>query len=267
MRAAIEVADRLGLVVDDPVLIQETNNTIVWLRPNPAIAKVGTHAYSAETLVLEHDVAAALTVLGAPVVSPLLDVKPVRDPETGFVVTLWNRMDHDPNVVIDGKSVGRSLRQIHQGLSASNVPLPSFRVDLKRAQIALSDDARVGALAPGDRMFLRAAFAHLLAELNGFSFPEQGLHGDPAAGNFLMTAAGLRWIDFESASRGPLEWDLAFLSDDVRSTFKDVDFELLELLITLKNTFIATWCWVRARFPEMRRHAERHLDLVRSRWP
>ena len=31
MRAAIEVAAQLGLHVDDPVLIQETNHTVVWL--------------------------------------------------------------------------------------------------------------------------------------------------------------------------------------------------------------------------------------------
>ena len=41
MRAAINVASRLGLHADDPVLIQETNNTVVWLRPHPVIAKVG----------------------------------------------------------------------------------------------------------------------------------------------------------------------------------------------------------------------------------
>ena len=67
--------------------------------------------------------------------------------------------------------------------------------------------------------------------------------------------------------RGPLEWDLAFLSEGVRATFDQVDLPLLELLVTLKSTFISTWCWVQARFPEMRIQAERHLDLVRTRWP
>jgi hypothetical protein len=41
-RAAIEVAEELGLTLDGPLLIQETNNTVVWLRPYPIIAKVGT---------------------------------------------------------------------------------------------------------------------------------------------------------------------------------------------------------------------------------
>jgi aminoglycoside phosphotransferase (APT) family kinase protein len=266
MRAAIELATELGLHVDDPVLVQETNNTVVWLRPHAVIAKVGTHADSADRLILEHKVASALTAIGAPVVPPLANVQPSRDPDTGFMVTLWSRQDHDANVAIEANDVGRSLLQVHAGLAQSDVSLPSFRDGLRRAQGALWDDSRIAALATDDRVFLRTAFADLLIRLDGHAFPEQGLHGDPASGNYLMTPSGLRWIDFESACRGPLEWDLAFLSDDARAAFTDVDAQLLELLITLKSAFIATWCWVQARFPEMRNHGQRHLDLVRTRW-
>jgi hypothetical protein len=267
MRAAINVAGQLGLHVDDPVLVQETNNTVVWLRPRPVIAKVGTHADSADLLILEHDVVSALTAVGAPVAPPLADATPVRDSETGFVVTLWNRLYHDPNGALQDGEIRWSLNQVHEALSECIVPLPNFRVGLRRAQIALSDDARMSALAMDDRVLLRAAFTDLLGRLDHHSFSEQGLHGDPASGNYLVTPSGLRWIDFESACRGPLEWDLAFLPNGIRATFDQVDAPLLELLTTLKSTFIATWCWVQARFPDMRAHGERHLDLVRSRWP
>lgn len=33
-RAAVEVAERVGFSVEEPVLIQETNNTVGWLRPH-----------------------------------------------------------------------------------------------------------------------------------------------------------------------------------------------------------------------------------------
>ncbi len=249
------------------MLLQETNSTVVWLRPCPVIAKVGTHADSAELLIQEHDVVSALTAVGAPVAPPLADTEPLRDSETGFTVTLRNRLDHDPDSAGRDHDIGCSLHLVHEALSGCIVPLPSFRVGLRRAQIALSDDVRVAALAVDDRVLLRAAFADLLDRLDRYSFCEQGLHGDPAPGNYLVTPSGLRWIDFESACRGPLEWDLAFLSDGIRAIFDQVDVPLLELLTTLKSTFIATWCWVQARFPEMRAHGERHLDLVRARWP
>jgi hypothetical protein len=60
-RAAVEVARQTGLDSDDPVLIQETNNTVVWLRPHPVVAKVGTRSASAETLVREHAAVSALS--------------------------------------------------------------------------------------------------------------------------------------------------------------------------------------------------------------
>ena len=267
LRAALNVAGRLGLQVDDPVLLQETNNTVVWLRPCPVIAKVGTHADSAELLILEHKVVSALTAAGAPVAPPLADMTPLRDSATGFTVTLWNRLDHDPYSAGRDHEIGASLNQVHEALSGCTVPLPSFRVGLRRAQIALSDDVRVAALSMDDRVLLRAAFADLLDRLDQHSFCEQGLHGDPAHGNYLVTPSGLRWIDFESACRGPLEWDLALLSDGIRATFDQVDVPLLELLTTLKSALIATWCWVQSRFPEMRAYGERHFDLVRARWP
>jgi hypothetical protein len=46
-----------GIRNDDAVLIQESNDTVVWLPPQPVIAKVATPADSAEVLIREHEVA------------------------------------------------------------------------------------------------------------------------------------------------------------------------------------------------------------------
>jgi len=264
---AIEAAERLGLAVTDPVLVQETNNTVLWLAPHPVIAKVGTHAGSAELLVREHDVASALVALGAPVGRPLAGVGPIRHAATGFLVTLWDRVDHDANGEPPGLIVGASLRSVHEALALCDVSLPSFRVGLQRARSALADDARTPALAAFDRAFLRDAFDDLLDELDSYSLIDQGLHGEPHDGNRLLTRAGLRWIDFEAACVGPVEWDLAVLAQDARAQFRDVDPELLRLLETLNSARTSTWCWIQARFPEMRWHAEHHLAVVRARSP
>jgi hypothetical protein len=161
MRAAIEVATQLGLHVDDPVLIQETNNTVVWLRPHPIIAKVGTHDYSAITLNHEYDVASSLTVAGAPIASPWGDVGPVSDPETGYVVTLWCRQDTETSAEPNETGVGHSLRLVHDAMTRINVQLPSFRDGIAHAQSVLAKDAPMSALAGGDRDFLRHSFAEL----------------------------------------------------------------------------------------------------------
>ena len=108
-----------------------------------------------------------------------------------------------------------------------------------------------------------------------------GLVKDPdriSTYHLLMGAAALEqaiqpteieqlWIDFEDACRGPVEWDLAFLTEEARGVFENVDRPLLELLTTLNSVRVATWCWVQARFPQMRSHGQQHLSLLRTRWP
>jgi hypothetical protein len=116
VRAAIRVAKGLDLLVDKPLLIQETNSTVVWLRPHSIIAKVGTHAESAEFLTREHEVASILTAAGAPIAPPWPDTPPVRDPQTSFVVTLWCRLDHDPNAEVRASMVGYTLSQVQRAL-------------------------------------------------------------------------------------------------------------------------------------------------------
>lgn len=266
-RAAIGVADQLGLTLDGPLLIQETNNTVVWLRPYPIIAKVGTHSYSADTLAREHEVGSALAVTDAPIGRPFPGMAPVRHRETGFMVTLWNRLEHDPNGEAEGPTVGRSLAKIHGALEHCDLVLPSFRSGLEHARGALFDGLSVGAADPDDREFLRAAFTDLYRRVDDHTFAMQALHGEPHASNYLLTPEGIRWIDFEGACRGPLEWDLAFLPSDGVAVFQDVDPDLLVLLQTLNSARVTTWCWVQDRFPEMRRYGEHHLTIVRERWP
>ncbi len=248
-RAAVAVAERLGVSVDEPVLVQKTNNTVVWLRPHAIIAKVGTHPGSGERLLREHAIASELAEHGAPVASPLPGVTPVSDAETGFLVTLWCRLENDAGRPVRGQAIGASLRELHDALTVCGVELPSFRLDLERARRALSDDLRVAALAPTDRAFLRSAFDDLLVTLDDWALRSHALHGEPHDGNLLVTPSGLRWIDFESACQGPLEWDLAFLSEDARSVFTGVNDDLLQLLEILVSARVATWCWVQARFP------------------
>jgi hypothetical protein len=64
--AAVRVGSHQVFVTDSPILVQETNNTVVWLRPHAVIAKVGTRPHSNVALALEHRVATALAEESAP---------------------------------------------------------------------------------------------------------------------------------------------------------------------------------------------------------
>lgn len=250
-------------MVDDPVLVQETNNLVVWLRPHAIIAKIGTWSHSEEALRREHAVATFLTTSGAPIAPPVRDTEPIRDEHTGFLVTLWQRLEHDATRESSPVDVAGAIRRLHEGLSRYPGELPSFRDGVRRARATLDDDRLMTALGNEDRSLLRSAFDHISAKLEAFDYVERPLHGEPHLGNVLVTTSGVRWIDLEAVCVGPLEWDVAFLSDDAAQLFPEVDAVLLALLRTLNSARVATWCWARARVGDMRKHGEYHLEQVR----
>ena len=95
------------------------------LRPHALIAKVGRWRHSADSLIREHAVATALTADDAPVARPWPGIPPTRDVETGFMVTLWQRIDFDPERVVTPNEVGESLRELHEALARYDGNLPS----------------------------------------------------------------------------------------------------------------------------------------------
>lgn len=136
---------------------------------------------------------------------------------------------------------------------------------LGQTRAVLADDQMMSALPEAERSMLRTAFDRLGSELDERrGYVEQPLHGEPHRANLLSTPEGLRWIDLEGACTGPLEWDLAFLPDAAIAVFAAVDFEMLDLLRTLNSARVATWCWARWEFEEMRWHARHHLEQVRT---
>jgi Ser/Thr protein kinase RdoA (MazF antagonist) len=259
--AAVRAAARYGHRVDDPLVIQETNNVVAWLRPLSIIAKVGRWHHSEAALVREHAVAIVLAETGAPIAPPLPETEPVRDDATGFVVTLWRRLQADEPHDVAAADVGGSLQTLHRHLARYKGDLPSFRglIDLARGALGV-----IPALSEGDRATLCRAMDTLSPRIDDFDFEERPLHGEPHLGNLLVTPAGLRWIDFEDVSLGPVEWDLAFLPDDVVSTFDRVDTDLLRLLRALHSACTATWCWARADVEGMLWHARHHLERVET---
>jgi Ser/Thr protein kinase RdoA (MazF antagonist) len=261
--AAVRVAAVVGYVTDDPSVVQESNNFVVWLRPHPIIAKVGRLDDSEEALLREHAVATWLAAHGATIAPPVTGIEPTRDERTGFLVTLWQRFEHQNEREPEETDVGRSLRELHDDLANYEGKLPSFQVGLRRARTALDVDGLMAALPRDDRSMLRRAIDQLSSELDTHDYVERPLHGEPHGANLLVTSEGLRWIDLEDVCIGPLEWDLAFLPDDALGVFRRVDNELLGLLRVLNDARVATWCWVRADLEDMRRQGEFHLEQVR----
>ncbi|MDQ1532988.1 MAG: hypothetical protein QOF28_749 [Actinomycetota bacterium] len=91
------------------------------------------------------------------------------------------------------------------------------------------------------------------------------VHGAPHIYNWLATPHGIRWIDFETCRRGPIESDYAYLGD---AGYKQprIDHGLLRLGGRMLRVTVAVRCWVDPdRHPRLREAAEYHLADLRRK--
>jgi hypothetical protein len=200
--AAVAVAAEFELVSVDPLLIGQSSNVLVHLRPAPVVARVMTataalHADPDAWLRRELSVAGFAAAAGAPVVAPSQLLAPGPYERDGLWLSFWElatlRREGPP---LEGAAVGRSLRELHEALAQYSAELPPFT------------DAFVEIEPLVDRE-LRPRFEHATAALAEVNLPWQPLHGDASLSNLLDTDRGPLWNDFEDVCQGPAVWDLA----------------------------------------------------------
>jgi hypothetical protein len=86
----------------------------------------------------------------------------------------------------------------------------------------------------------------------------------------LSTRDGLLFIDFETCCRGPIEFDVAHVSEQVSARYPDVDQVLLAACRRLVLAMVAAWRWdIRDEFPDGHQHGRDILSLLRQGppWP
>ncbi|MEW9547466.1 phosphotransferase family protein [Nonomuraea sp. NPDC050783] len=210
--AAVAVAGEHGVRAREPVVLNDSFNLRVHLRPAPVVARVPTvtalgRERPEEVLRRELEVVAYLHGAGAPVVPPSGLLPPGPHLRDGFAVSFWEHVEHDPGRVIAPEEAGPALAALHAALRG-------FPGEPPYLWPVLEEPARLlglldGRIDPGAHSRLRDGFEELSARL-----PRRGgqaVHGDAHPGNLLATPAGLLWNDFEECMTAPVEWDLAVL--------------------------------------------------------
>lgn len=216
-----------------PRVLKDSNNTIVHLAPAPLVAKVGTsHFRDAELEALDRELAVALHLAAkeAPIVQPSSEVPSGPHRVEDLTITLWQFYEAIPMPPKDSRSLGHDLVIVHEALRDYPGELPSFATELADADRLLGDSSRLGRLSDRDYEFLRDVPAELSPAVSNLVFDGQPLHGSPHSGNWLLTASGPLLLDFETACRGPLEWDLSAMGDEEIAVFPSVDLKVLGLL-------------------------------------
>jgi hypothetical protein len=200
--AALAVARAHGMHCEEPVVLREAWHVLVHLRPLPIVARVSSgipfpQGPKPDDVVRELEVAGHAARAGAPVIPPADEVDPGPHHHGGHIVTFWRYISSRGEV--DPRSAGRGLRVIHDALLDYNGALAPAghpnEVNEMLASVESSPDVE------------------LLQELVSRSpdLEGQALHGDAHLDNCLPAQSGPLWHDFETACRGPREYDLAAL--------------------------------------------------------
>lgn len=261
--AAVSIAESLGLVVDEPVVLQNSNKLTVRLLPCDVLARVAPEAdHVAE---FEIELAQQLAGLGSPVAALEPRVPPRVHERNGYVVTLWTYHEPVPNREIHPADYASTLNRLHAGMRKLVLPSPHFTDRVEQAQRLVASPARTPALTTADRNLLTDTLRTLRGSISARRGAEQILHGEPHPGNVLNTKNGLLFIDLETCCRGPIEFDLAHAPEEVAEHYPGVDENLLRKCRILVLAMITTWRWDQDdQLPNGRQLGKEWLNQIRT---
>jgi thiamine kinase-like enzyme len=200
--------------------------------------------------------------------SPVAALEPRAEPRAyerdGFVVTLWTYYASvTPEVAPD--DYANALERLHAGMRKLDVTTPHFTDRVAEAQQLVASRDQTPALADADRELLSSTLRSLRRRIADRGTAEQLLHGEPHPGNVLSTKYGPLFIDLETCCRGPVEFDLAHVPEEVIEHYPDVNQELLGECRVLVLAMVTAWRWDAGdQFPNGQRAARELLGILRK---
>ena len=260
--AAMSTASSLDLIVDDAIVLHDSNRLTVRLLPCDVVAQVAPIAH--QVAQLEVDLAQRLAEIGCPVATLEPRVAPRVYERDGFVVTLWTYHEPVTSREVSPADYANALERLHAGMRKIDIPTPHFTDRVESAQRLVASRDRTPALADADRELLDDTLRSLrrvIGERGG----EQLLHGEPHPGNMLATKNELLFIDLETCCRGPVEFDLAHAPEEVSEHYPGINQDLLRECRILVLAMITTWRWERGdQLPNGRQLGTEWLGQIRE---
>jgi len=260
--AAMSIASALDLTVDDAIVLHNSNKLALRLLPCNVLARVA-HV-GQEVAQFEIELAQRLVETRCPVAALEPRVEPRVYEHDGFSATLWTYYAPVTGVVSPA-DYANVLKRLHTGMRKVDVTTPHFTDRAAEAQQLLASHDLTPALADADRELLRNTLESRTRSIADRGGAEQLLHGEPHPGNVLDTKDGLLFIDLETCCRGPVEFDLAHVPEDVSKRYPNADQELLGECRILMLAMVATWRWDRDdQFPNGRQMGAELLSQLRA---
>ena len=268
MAAATALAAELHLRADDAVVIHNSNKLALRLLPCGVFARVAVAGH--EVAALEVELAVRLAETASPVAALEPRVEPRVYQRDGFAVTLWTYYQAVAAGPDSPGAYAHALKRLHAGMRSVQIATPHFLDRAAEAQRLVSHPDQTPALAEADRHLLLSTLHSAGERIRSRGAAEQLLHGEPHPGNLLRTGDGLLFIDFETCCRGPVEFDVAHVPQQVSARYPDLDHVLLAECRRLVLAMVAAWRWdIDDEFPDGHQHGQDILSLLRQGppWP
>ena len=229
--AAMSTASALDLAADDAVALNDSNRLVVRLMPCDTVARVTPvthHAGHHMSPEREVEVVQLLAQTDSPVATLDARVEPrvfVRD---GFKIAMWTYFEPVHSRTLPPAQYAQALGRLHAGLRQINVTTPHVMDRVAAVQRDVANRDVTPDLADTDRELLTNTLYDLRRSIVNRRASEQLLHGEPHPWNVLDTKNGPLFIDFENTSRGPVEYDLAWVPKEVSDRYPDADQGLVD---------------------------------------
>jgi hypothetical protein len=267
LAAAMSTASALGLTADDAIVLHDSNRLTVRLLPCDVLARVAPMAH--QVAQFEVELAQRLAETGSPVAALDPRVEPRVYEGDGFAVTLWTYYPVT-RWRVSPADYAAGLERLHAGMRKLDVRTPHFTDRVAEAQHLVQSTSLTPELADADRELLINTLRSRRQAIGDRGAAEQLLHGEPHPGNVLSTKTGLLFIDLETCCRGPVEFDVAHVPEDVSDRYADADQELVSECRVLVLAMVAAWRWdLGDQFPDRQRAARELLSALREGppWP
>jgi aminoglycoside phosphotransferase (APT) family kinase protein len=262
--AAMSIVSALDLTVDDAQVLQNSNKLALRLLPCDVFARVA-HVEEEELAAFEVELALRLAEAECPVAALEPRVESRVYERDGFAVTLWTYYESGSPAAVAPDDYADALAQLHAGMRKLDVATPHFTDRVAEAQLLVESRDLTPALADLDRELLGNTLRSLRQTIVDRGAAEQLLHGEPHPGNVLRTERGLRFIDLETCCRGPVEFDLAHVPEEVSARYPNADNDLLRDCRILVLAMVAAWRWDRGdQFPNGQRAGRELLNALRD---
>jgi Phosphotransferase enzyme family len=256
--AAGTTAAALGLDVGDAVVVHNSDRVAVRLTPCDVLARVARFSWRVGQ-EFEAEVARRLAQTDSPVGELDPRVEPGVYLRDGFALTLWTYYESvgpdrrggaasarpGKSSHLESATYAHALVRLHAGLRQIDLAVPHITARIAGWTQGVGDPRQTPDLRERDRELVSDTLRRVSARTSRSGSGEQLLHGEPHPENVLNTVKGPLFVDLGTCQRGPVEYDLAYVPEEVAEHYPGANQDLVRQFRILMWAGVATMRWNR----------------------